>query len=386
MSHEKHPSISLSQYHELVSLIYDAALDSKTWRTVLKKIAELTKAEHGSLRILNSDATNIQQSYIHNKDPYFEKLYREYYIKIDPWLNDFANTRNTFISCTHHNISDKEYSKLEFHRGIVEPLNSHYGMGGKIHVNDDLSSFVTLNRGRNREGFEYEYLDAFLTLIPHVKRSLLINAKFSEVEIEQQRLKDTLDKLSSPVLLVNKFGNILFANAPAERILRNQAGVITINNTVALSSHQDSTTLHRLIHLAACGDSDQTQHGNGISYTDPHTQKTLSILVCPVNPDRTNMYLETDSCVLLLLGTNERSTSISSALLKELYNVTPKEARLIEQLCQGLTLDEIAVRFSVSINTVRTQLRSCFNKTGTSRQAELISLIVNGPAGIINLK
>ena len=51
------------------------------------------------------------------------------------------------------------------------------------------------------------------------------------------------------------------------------------------------------------------------------------------------------------------------------------EQRLAELLAQGHTPENCAARLSVSINTVRTQLRALFRKTDTSRQADLVSLI-----------
>jgi DNA-binding CsgD family transcriptional regulator len=61
-------------------------------------------------------------------------------------------------------------------------------------------------------------------------------------------------------------------------------------------------------------------------------------------------------------------------LLAELFQLSPAEHRLAELLAQGLPLESCAARLNVSINTVRTQLRALFRKTGTTRQAQLINL------------
>ena len=62
------------------------------------------------------------------------------------------------------------------------------------------------------------------------------------------------------------------------------------------------------------------------------------------------------------------------SLLAELFQLSPAEHRLAELLAQGLTLEGCAARLNVSINTVKTQLRALFRKTGTTRQAQLINL------------
>jgi DNA-binding NarL/FixJ family response regulator len=57
------------------------------------------------------------------------------------------------------------------------------------------------------------------------------------------------------------------------------------------------------------------------------------------------------------------------------YGFTEAECRIANRLAGGKRLDQIAAEFKVSRNTVRSQLRSIFDKTGARRQAELVSLL-----------
>jgi len=51
--------------------------------------------------------------------------------------------------------------------------------------------------------------------------------------------------------------------------------------------------------------------------------------------------------------------------------------RLAGQLAFGKSVEEIGRAGGWSTNTVRTQLRKVMEKTGCSRQAEVVSLIMN---------
>jgi DNA-binding CsgD family transcriptional regulator len=62
-----------------------------------------------------------------------------------------------------------------------------------------------------------------------------------------------------------------------------------------------------------------------------------------------------------------------AALIRGLFDLTPNEARVARGIAQGLTIDEIASCWSVERETVRTQLKAVFAKTGTSRQVEVAS-------------
>jgi DNA-binding CsgD family transcriptional regulator len=78
--------------------------------------------------------------------------------------------------------------------------------------------------------------------------------------------------------------------------------------------------------------------------------------------------------VLILIGLASQPQHNRSAL-ERIYKLTPAEAKLAVLLGTGATITEAAEAHGVSVATVRTQLRSIFDKTHTHRQAELVILI-----------
>ena len=64
-------------------------------------------------------------------------------------------------------------------------------------------------------------------------------------------------------------------------------------------------------------------------------------------------------------------------LMRSLFDLTPSEARVARGLAVGETLEEIASAGGVAITTVRSQLRQVLEKTGCTRQAEVVSLLAN---------
>lgn len=63
-----------------------------------------------------------------------------------------------------------------------------------------------------------------------------------------------------------------------------------------------------------------------------------------------------------------------AAILSDLFGLTPAQIRLARLLMQGHSLPQAASATGLSRETLRTQLRSIFEKTGTGRQAELVAL------------
>lgn len=80
-----------------------------------------------------------------------------------------------------------------------------------------------------------------------------------------------------------------------------------------------------------------------------------------------------DLALLRLTALHHPSPGIRSRL-EHLYGLTRAEAELSVLLAQGESLEGIASVRGVTLETVRTQLRTVYKKTGTHRQGELICL------------
>ena len=61
--------------------------------------------------------------------------------------------------------------------------------------------------------------------------------------------------------------------------------------------------------------------------------------------------------------------------MKEQFGCTSAEAQVCEELKKGNSIQEIADIRSVSIETVRTQVKCVFQKTGVKSQAKLVALL-----------
>ena len=64
-------------------------------------------------------------------------------------------------------------------------------------------------------------------------------------------------------------------------------------------------------------------------------------------------------------------------LLQRHFGLTQAEARVALHLVAGETLRSAEVKLSITYETARTHLKNIFNKTGTSRQAELLVVILS---------
>lgn len=77
--------------------------------------------------------------------------------------------------------------------------------------------------------------------------------------------------------------------------------------------------------------------------------------------------------ILLLMPMGQHGQAQQA--LRNVFHLTPAEARLADLMGEGDDLAAASVKLGVATSTLRTHLKSIFQKTGTSRQADLVALI-----------
>jgi DNA-binding CsgD family transcriptional regulator len=84
---------------------------------------------------------------------------------------------------------------------------------------------------------------------------------------------------------------------------------------------------------------------------------------------------EAASCVVVIT-TVTRPRIASAEVLRDLFDLTPAEARVAHGIAAGKTVHDLANEAGLALGTIRQQLKSVFGKTGVSRQADLVALLV----------
>ena len=105
--------------------------------------------------------------------------------------------------------------------------------------------------------------------------------------------------------------------------------------------------------------------------------RPLSVLVAPLRDDAP--WQDGSSARAIVIVTDpERGRTTSAAELARRYGLTPAEARTAVALLDGGGLSAVAERLSLRLSTVRSLIQRAFAKTGTSRQGELVRLVITG--------
>lgn len=182
-----------------------------------------------------------------------------------------------------------------------------------------------------------------------------------------------LDKLDRGVVLIDALGRIVDANTLAVRVLKAGDGIMLRAGRFAFADAELDDRLSRMIAqrrptaveqptaIAA-----QVRRSGGASYR---------IIVSPVPADAD----EREVAFFAVIYTPNEQREISVAVLRDLYDLTPAQARVARSLYAGRSVEETAAALDLSLNTVRTHLKQIFTRCEVQSQAELLHLLAQGP-------
>lgn len=174
-------------------------------------------------------------------------------------------------------------------------------------------------------------------------------------------------------ILLNGRGEVVRQNGHAEAYL-GSALHLRRKRLVAFDA-QANATLERLIRHVLGTATEQDGEPVRVVLLPRPSKRPLVLRAVPTQgtTDRTG----TEVRAALLIIDVEECAQPDSAILAGLFQLTAAEIRIARRLTCGEGPSEIATNLGIRLGTARNEIKSLFRKTGTSRQAELVSLLAH---------
>jgi DNA-binding CsgD family transcriptional regulator len=270
------------------------------------------------------------------------------------------------------------WQRTDFFNEWYRPQRFDSLIGTNLLVEGPVSTVVSILR---KEPFTRAEIELFSFLIPHLQRAMQLQLRLAVLEDKQNGSAEALDRLPQGVLLVDGAAKVRFANRAAEEVLAD-GGALRIAGGVVRAARTDETcALHKAI--ACCVDT--AAHGaeaasGRVRVSRGAGRRPLRVLVIPLRPQApwTRLY---QPSAILFINDPERDVAIRSDHLRDEFGLTRAEAALALEILAGQGLQVAADRLQITLTTARTHLAHVFEKTGTSRQAELVRLILQSAGG-----
>lgn len=181
------------------------------------------------------------------------------------------------------------------------------------------------------------------------------------------------------VFIVDEQLTILQSNKNAN-IFTDSSSILNVSvNKLSTKSFRDNKKLLLLVGKIASTDNAYINQPPLVIDHPEIAENQIIIVGTPVKAEG----LPGQSAVALFVSNRKSQPMPMPDTLVRLYNLSHKEAEITRYLIQGLSINKISEINHVSKHTVRNQVKSIFSKTGTARQAELVSLVLTGPGSLI---
>ncbi len=367
------------QVLDLIGNIYDAALDASRWPSVLHDLIRLTHSNTANLAVLNvaTGATRALASVDIPAKAFSD--YSDYHWQKDIWTPKPGSFEVGRAYTSQHHVPDCVLIRSEIYNDWMKPIHLFYGLGGIPLVDGSTMLLIGVHRPWSRQRpYSEQDIRLLQQLFPHFKRALQTHHRLDQLTVEREALVETTDQLPRGLITFDRQGRLLWMNRAAETICDQADGLTIQRGHVTAAVAAETERLHRLIHQAnqLADRATVVRVDDAMLVSRPSGRRPYVVLVTPLQAGR-RLVDDRHPAVALFVSDPERMPELPAARLSRLYGLTPAEAQLALQVAGGHDLREIAAMSTRTMNTIRTQLKQIFLKTGTTRQADLVRLLMN---------
>jgi DNA-binding CsgD family transcriptional regulator len=227
---------------------------------------------------------------------------------------------------------------------------------------------------RERPRFEATAKSALGTLLPHMRRVLLMRQRLRGVELNARVGHSVLEALPGCAVIVDARLNVLSANSAAERMFSARGMPIAITASapardeglrrLVVNNRDKAARLRTLVDSAARGGS-----GGAMKLeVDNGADDRIDRLAVTVSSQPPQSWSQDDGPswarpVLILITELSRSSAPKSTLFSDLFGLSIAEGAVALALLGGQTAETVARERDVSLDTVRSQIRTVLRKS-----------------------
>lgn len=382
-----------NQYDQLVALIYQGALEAQPWESALPLLREIFDAHAASLVlrppasgnrgvILNSlrpDRSSPEGgSALADPNDWAVTAYSEQFFSLDP----FVNLPPGKVIALEDILSDDELIASDYYQHYLQPIDLFRILGVDTMEPDGMLARLRFSRRRSESKFSAQDRALLEKITPHLRRAMEIYARLSRMTSQRDVYADTVDQLSVATIILDELGRVLDTNTVARKLLKEADGFTLRGEHLQVEGRDINKDLQQaLATVIAAQQRGETSVVKVLRLPRSKERSALALLIRPIPASQWGEG-QSSPCAAVFLSDPDLREPASQHILGELFQLTPAESNLAILLSRGLSLAQVSQTQSISQHTARAQLKAIFSKTGVSRQAELVRLVLKSVASL----
>lgn len=365
----------LDDFSQAISGIYDASMEVERWRDVLALIARMFGGRGAQINV------GTPENFVFLKtwgwtDEELERFLPAYIAMspVDPRGGMIASQFKA-VHCRQF-VTDEALHTSEFYRKVLEPVDVEYSMAFTIPVDPKMLCLLGVMRGRDSVPFTTSDCEEFGRFVPHIGRAVTMHGAFQHYRNELDAVRMLLDDVPLGMMVIDN-EELKVANCAARTLLDEGDVMCVRNGRLQGATRRSDAELRDAVDEALCG------HGRAIGVTLPiDHEEPVRAVVRRLHPASAGMLGTQSGSVALYVTDPRKPVETPEEILQWLFGLSAREATVLRLLVDGKDLRTVAKRLRIHIETVRSHVKHIMETTGTSRQAELIRMVLSSPAWI----
>ncbi len=370
--------------HEAIIPIYNAAVDPNQWQPALDAVMRSVGADSATMLMVDLEekspwvinmASGIMQRIAAEKKEVFADQFAAYEANIFSAIRVHPAaailTDSDLFPDVHALRNRPDY------RYLINELGLFRRMGGRLNDNRSWFDAIAFQFAANRLEIPAASISRATELMPHFAKAFDVSRGFRQLLHLYEAVLGALDHVQVGVCVVLNDAAIVVSNREAKRILGLGDGIVSNRSRkLELRDPAAQSDLNKAIAqtaLTANGKYDDS--GQTLLINRPSGHHPFLLDVVPLRDALAEIDKHfTGAMITLIDPDNPRPLKIDRVTLA--YSLSEAEAEVCRGLVDGWSNQRIADTRNVSIDTVKTQVKSIMHKTGTHRRADLIRLVV----------
>ncbi|OCC23584.1 hypothetical protein MB02_10445 [Croceicoccus estronivorus] len=350
---------------DMIEAILDAPLADRPWSPLFPALNRLAGGMRCMIRFAPSRMPQHDLILTNEDDSPsgLVQMYREEYCHKDPVSYEGLVPGNLY---GFDDLIDRStLSRSEFYQDFCKPFGMHHAFFSYLGRFDGVDAWLNGVRDRPFQPREWGDLKAAQPFVSTAARYFVRMQGLGRVA---NALGQACDHLGAGVVLVDSRGRIVDCNVEARDILIDAGIGVAHGGPLRLPSEGAGFL------------SDVLDNGNA------HAAKRITAFECLGHPvhvvarrvEQSALRLATEPAAVIHLRREQHDIPADAIeRIAAHFSLSQSEARLCLLLANGLSLVESADQMGLTVETARTYCKRAFAKTDTTRQSELIRLILN---------
>lgn len=350
---------------QLTEAIYAAAVGKAPWECFLEKLVSKLPDGRAALAVHNS--RNIDGYALFSDGDRLDDEYNEYSTKIYPLHPILAVKPIGFIGYDVQLLSGKLLERTDFYNDFLMANRMRRTAGLNFAKSNDeiFSLIIGCDSHFSTEPFQ-DALEMLTKIAPHLRQALTMRSR-GNVGIEQC-VPALMDAVNVGALILDREKRVRSMSNIASNIL-DEAGPISVLADGRIRFRQQEVQ-------KACSAMLSRYYSGPIALDFFSHGTKLSII--RLNKDRTSLYFEGATAVVLVRHFRQRSTDYDQQLFGVDFNLSKGEMRAVAGIVDGRSMSDVALQAGLSRETIRSQFKSLYAKTGARGEADVLRLLHRG--------